>query len=104
MESCRIPPHMVQMCIRDSFFHWTAQGEWKFDLEAWPDPAGMVKELEEMGTRLLVSIWPTVDPRSENYEYMKEHNLLIRAERGPGALTYCWGPETYFLSLIHILS
>lgn len=85
----------LSMIVCD-FFHWTAQGEWKFDLEAWPDPAGMVKELKEMGTRLLVSIWPTVDPRSENYEYMKEHNLLIRAERGPGALTYCWGPETYF--------
>ena len=41
----------LSMIVCD-FFHWTAQGEWKFDLEAWPDPAGMVKELEEMGTRL----------------------------------------------------
>ena len=29
----------------------------------WPDPAAMVKELTEMGIHLLVSIWPTVDPR-----------------------------------------
>ena len=38
----------------------------------------MVKELAEMGIRLLVSIWPTVDMRSENFPFMQENNLLIR--------------------------
>ncbi|MFR7445325.1 MAG: TIM-barrel domain-containing protein [Sellimonas intestinalis] len=49
-----------------------------------------------MGIHLLVSIWPTVDPRSENYFEMREQNMLIRAERGPGALVYCRGAETYY--------
>lgn len=31
------------------FFHWTLMGEWRFDPEARPDPAGMVEELDEMG-------------------------------------------------------
>ena len=53
--------------IVSDYFHWTLQGDWQFDPEAWPDPAGMVRELEEMGVKLMVSIWPTVNPRSHNY-------------------------------------
>ena len=32
------------------FFHWTRMGEWRFDPEAWPDPAAMVAELEAWGS------------------------------------------------------
>ena len=30
----------------------------------------MIRELKEMGIELMVSIWPTVDRASENYEEM----------------------------------
>jgi alpha-D-xyloside xylohydrolase len=30
----------------------------------------------------MVSIWPTVDYRSENFQEMREHGLLVRTERG----------------------
>lgn len=65
------------------FFHWTAQGDWKFDPKFWPDPKAMVDELKEMGIELMVSIWPTVEKRSENYKYMEEMGYLIRTEAGP---------------------
>lgn len=42
----------------------------------------MVQELKEMNIELMVSIWPTVDRRSENYDEMVEKGLLIRTERG----------------------
>jgi alpha-D-xyloside xylohydrolase len=42
----------------------------------------MIKELQEMGIELMVSIWPTVDRKSENYEEMLEKGYLIRTERG----------------------
>jgi alpha-D-xyloside xylohydrolase len=64
------------------FFHWPHQGDWKFDERFWPDPEGMVKELEEMGVKLLVSFWPTVEISSENYKEMVERNLLVRTEKG----------------------
>lgn len=64
------------------FFHWTMQGDWKFDSEYWPDPKAMVDELKEMGVELMVSVWPTVDHRSENFEEMKEKGYLIRTDRG----------------------
>ena len=64
------------------FFHWPKQGDWKFDSRWWPDPQGMVAELKSMGIELMVSVWPTVDRKSENYQEMLEKGYLIRTERG----------------------
>lgn len=64
------------------FFHWPKQGEWKFDLDYWPDPDAMIKELKDMGIELMVSIWPTVDKESENYNKMLEKGYLVRVDRG----------------------
>ena len=58
------------------------QGEWKFDPTYWPDPDAMIKELKDMGIELMVSIWPTVDYRSENFNEMKSKGLLIRVDSG----------------------
>jgi alpha-D-xyloside xylohydrolase len=64
------------------FFHWPYQGDWKFDPDYWPDPDAMIAELKAMGVELMVSVWPTVDKRSENYPEMLEKGHLIRTERG----------------------
>lgn len=64
------------------FFHWTVQGDWKFDKKYWPDPKAMVDELHAMGIKVIVSVWPSVDRRSENFYLMAERGLLIRTERG----------------------
>lgn len=64
------------------FFHWPKQGDWKFDPTYWPDPDAMISELKEMGIELMVSIWPMVDYKSENFEEMKKKGYLTRVERG----------------------
>jgi alpha-D-xyloside xylohydrolase len=72
-------PLSVIVC---DYFHWTRQGEWKFDPTEWPDPQAMVDELRELGVELLVSIWPTVNPNSENYREMDSRGLLVRYMEG----------------------
>ncbi len=69
------------------FFHWTVQGDWKFDKKYWPDPKAMVDELHSMGIKVIVSVWPSVDRKSENFGPMTERGLLIKTERG-AAQTY----------------
>jgi alpha-D-xyloside xylohydrolase len=64
------------------FFHWTLMGEWRFDQEKWPDVPGMVCELAEMGVKLAVSIWPTVNQLSVNFEEMRTKGYLVGSERG----------------------
>lgn len=64
------------------FFHWTNQGDWQFDPEYWPDPEGMVQELQKLGIELMVSVWPTVQTESGNYREMLEKGYLLRSDRG----------------------
>ena len=42
----------------------------------------MVSELESMGTKLMVSVWPSLSPLSSNYKPMLERGLLVSNEQG----------------------
>ena len=77
------------------FFHWTRQGDFKFEPLDWPDPDAMVKELKEMGVETVVSVWPTIDERSENYGHMADHGYLMRTDRGNEISTWM-GATVYF--------
>ena len=69
-------------CIVIDFFHWPRQGDWRFDEKYWPDPKAMCDELHAMGIKVCVSVWPSVDKKSEHFEEMYERGLLIQTERG----------------------
>jgi alpha-D-xyloside xylohydrolase len=56
----------------------------------------MVKELEELKVELMVSIWPTVDTRSENFEEMRERGYLVQTERGIRVNHDFEGNTTYY--------
>ncbi len=64
------------------YYHWPRCGDWRFDEEYFPDPGAMIKELNDMGIECMVSIWPQVDIRSENYEEMKQQGLLVKSHSG----------------------
>ncbi len=68
------------------FFHWTRQGDWQFDPEYWPDPKAMCDELHAMGTKVMVSVWPTVDKKSFRFRELESMGLLVRTEHGTGQI------------------
>ncbi len=78
------------------FFHWEFQGDWCFDEKYFPDPKAMVDELKEMGVRLMVSIWPTVDSRSKNFHHMNEMGYLIESDRGVNVHSLFFGNNAYY--------
>ncbi len=45
------------------FFHWTRQGDFRFEPRDWPNPQAMVDELKAMGVETVVSVWPTIDEK-----------------------------------------
>ncbi|WP_306118230.1 MULTISPECIES: TIM-barrel domain-containing protein [unclassified Roseitalea] len=69
-------------CLVIDFFNWTRGGEWKFDPRDFPDPAAMVTELESMGIKPMVSIWPAVNVNAENHNEMRDAGYLITHRRG----------------------
>ncbi len=82
------------------FFHWTRQGDFKFEPRDWPDPAAMVKELKEMGIETVVSVWPTIDERSENFGEMAANGYLVTADRG-NSNHMTWMGNTVFYDATH---
>ena len=77
------------------FFHWTRQGDFKFEPRDWYDPKAMVNELKEMGIETVVSVWPTIDEQSENFGEMASKGYLVRADRGSG-IHMTWMGNTIF--------
>lgn len=77
------------------FFHWTRQGDFKFEPRDWPDPEAMVKELKELGIETVVSVWPTIDEQSENFGKMAEEGYLVTADRS-NAIHMTWMGNTTF--------
>ena len=82
------------------FFHWTKQGDFKFEPRDWPDPDAMISELKELGMELMISVWPTIDSRSENYPEMASSGYLISADRGMN-INMNWMGETVFFDATH---
>jgi alpha-D-xyloside xylohydrolase len=68
--------------IVSDYFHWRMMGDWAMDPRDWPDPAGMMKELKEMGVELMVSVWPTVNRDNPVFQEMAERGLLAQTEQG----------------------
>jgi len=83
-------------CIVIDYFHWDYQGDWAFDPDYFPDPTAMVKELREMGIRLMVSVWPTVDMKSRNYRGFAENGYLIQTERGLPYTMNVYGDTVFY--------
>ena len=73
------------------YFHWTEQGDYKFDTKYWPSVKEMADEIHKSDTRLIVSMWPTINEKSENYRHMLDNNMLIRTARGSDRLFDFYG-------------
>jgi alpha-D-xyloside xylohydrolase len=78
------------------FFHWPKQGEYCFDPDYWPDPEGMIAELEAMGTKVMVSVWPTIDKTSTHFQEMRDCGLLVGTHRGIATTMDFHGNTVFF--------
>lgn len=77
------------------FFHWTRQGDFRFEPRDWPDPQAMVNELKSLGVETVVSVWPTIDEQSVNFGEMASKGLLVTSDRG-NAIVMTWMGNTCF--------
>ncbi len=66
-------------CIVLDWCSWKGElwGEKILDETRFPDPAGMMEELHRNNVHFMISIWPTMDEKSENYREFAEKKLLL---------------------------
>ena len=88
--------HLPLSVMVIDFFHWPNQGTWCFDPVDWPDPKAMVEELESLGIKLMVSVWPTVEARSPLFPQMKAKGWLVTSDRGVQVNLDFMGNTTFY--------
>ena len=64
------------------YFHWPKFGTWKFDEKHFPNPAKMTEKLLSMGVKTMVSVWPSVERSSPNYNKMLDSGYLVDTDKG----------------------
>ena len=75
------------------FRHWERIGDWKLDPAFWLDPLAMVRELDDMGVRIMISPWILVDEQSENFADMKAQGLFTGSIDGEKDTVNFDGPK-----------
>lgn len=78
------------------YYHWPRCGDFRFDEHLFPDPQSMVDELRSYGMEVMVSVWPQVDWRSENFEEMYRKGLLVQTEHGLNVQMSFQGNNVFF--------
>jgi len=71
--------HLPLDVIVQDWQYWGCHG-WnamRFDEADYPDPAAMVRQLHNSNTRLMLSVWSKLDPKSEVGRAFVEHGLFI---------------------------
>ena len=66
-------------CIVQDWKSWTGDlwGQKTLDPERFPDPKGMMDELHRLNTRLMISIWPIMNPGGDNWQEMRDQGCLL---------------------------
>lgn len=54
--------------------HW---GQKSFDPDRFPDPSALTAALHELGARLMVSIWPNMDAKTDDHQELKAQGHLF---------------------------
>ncbi|WP_216629241.1 MULTISPECIES: glycoside hydrolase family 31 protein [Anaerococcus] len=69
--------------IAIDYFHWSHQGEYRFDENFWPNPEKLVDELKNnYKVEPIISVWPTVQSDAENYDVYLEEGYMVNVNRG----------------------
>jgi alpha-D-xyloside xylohydrolase len=66
-------------CIVQDWKSWPNDlwGQKTLDPDRFPDPKGMVAELHRMNARLMISIWPNMNPGGDNWLEMRDQGCLL---------------------------
>ncbi|MDT0269047.1 glycoside hydrolase family 31 protein [Streptomyces sp. DSM 44915] len=92
-----LPPGVLMI---DDQWH-EAYGTWSFHSGRFPDPAGMIAELHELGFTVMLWLVPYVTPDSEVFRALRSAGLLVRDGRGRVAVGEWWNGFGAALDLLN---
>ncbi|WP_315760272.1 TIM-barrel domain-containing protein [Sphingomonas sp. Y38-1Y] len=67
------------------WFHWTRMGQMDIDRAAFPDPAGMNRELHARGLHTMLSVWPRYEREGRYYDMLASKGWFLKDPDGQPA-------------------
>lgn len=66
-------------CIVQDWKSWPNDlwGQKTLDPERYPDPKAMMTELHRVNSRLMISVWPNMNPGGDNWREMRDQSCLL---------------------------
>jgi alpha-D-xyloside xylohydrolase len=64
------------------WFYWTRMGQMDIDPAQFPDPAGMNKQLHDMGMESIISIWPRYETSGRYFNELDQKGYLLKDKDG----------------------
>ena len=83
--------------ITVDYMHWAEFGDWSFNPLCWPDPAGMVQELQDMGVELAVTFWPYVTPAGAYYQNFSAAGYFTTDLAGQPIAVETWAGDMHLV-------
>lgn len=74
--------HIPLDAIVQDYYWWSARGSSEFN-SSYPNAEAAVRQIHDMHAHVMISIWPNLDKKTELYQQMTLHHLLI-----PGSDVY----------------
>ena len=62
--------HLPADILVVNWFYYTKMGQMDFVPDKWPDPAGMNRQLHDMGFQTMISVWPRFTKGSRYYDFL----------------------------------
>ncbi|MCW3849518.1 DUF5110 domain-containing protein [Sphingomonas sp. LB-2] len=80
-EGYRSRGYPIDVMVLD-WFHWTRMGQMDIDRSAFPDPAGMNRQLHAWGMHSIISVWPRYERESRYYNFLAAKGWLLKDADG----------------------
>jgi len=64
------------------WFHWKHLGDMDLDPDFWPDPAGMNRDLSELGYQTMIACWPRFKHESAHYAELEANGWFMQDGEG----------------------
>ncbi len=80
-------------------FHWNAM---EFLNPQFPDPRKMIDDIHSLNAHIIISVWASFGPRTNQYEILNEKGMLLNFKTWPLCSKDVWPPDPKYPSGVKV--
>ena len=92
-------------CVIQDWQYWGPNTNWNsmnFDNPKFPDPQKMIDHIHSQNAKIMISIWASFGPDTEQYKELKEIDGLLEFTTWPESAYSVWPPDLSKLSGVRV--